>query len=99
MQYNIIQKKSKQELFDLINELKAELFLLRFKNKTGQQDQTHKIRLVRRDIAKALTALKSLENSHSLIEEKPLKGLKKSTSTTIEKKTKKVSKTKDKEVK
>ncbi|MGL5308663.1 MAG: 50S ribosomal protein L29, partial [Metamycoplasmataceae bacterium] len=55
MQYSTIQKKSKQELLDLINELKAELFLLRFKNKTGQQDQTHKIRLVRRDIAKALT--------------------------------------------
>ncbi len=65
MQYSIIQKKSKQELFELINELKAELFLLRFKNKTGQQDQTHKIKLVRRDIAKALTALKNIENDQN----------------------------------
>lgn len=67
MQYSIIQKKSQQELFDLINELKAELFLLRFKNKTGQQDQTHKIKLVRRDIAKALTALKNIESGQPVI--------------------------------
>jgi len=67
MQYSIIQKKSEKELFDLINELKAELFLLRFKNKTGQQDQTHKIKLVRRDIAKVLTALKYIESGQPIV--------------------------------
>ncbi len=71
MQYNIIQKKSKIEVLELINELKAELFLLRFKNKTGQQDQTHKIKLVRRDIAKALTALKQLESGKTVIIKTP----------------------------
>lgn len=57
MKFKDIEKKSEQELLDLINDLKAELFTLRIKNKTQQQDQTHKIRLVRRDIAKALTAI------------------------------------------
>lgn len=92
MQYNIIQKKSQQELFDLINELKAELFLLRFKNKTGQQDQTHKIRLVRRDIAKVLTALKCIESGKPII-------IKESKVKSEKVKLSKVKKTKDKEVK
>lgn len=91
MQYSIIQKKSKQELFDLINELKAELFLLRFKNKTGQQDQTHKIKLVRRDIAKALTVLKLLNDGKLIIE--------KSTKETKIKKAKSEPKPTNKEVK
>lgn len=58
MLYKDIKIKSINELNDLIVELKAELFLLRFKNKTGQQEQTHKIQIVRKDIAKVLTALK-----------------------------------------
>lgn len=61
MNFKEIEKKSEKELNDLINDLRAELFSLRFKNKTQQQDQTHKIKLVRRDIAKALTALKQKE--------------------------------------
>lgn len=61
MKFNEIKNKKEKEILDLINELRAELFTLRFKNKTQQQDQTHKIKLVRRDIAKALTALKQLE--------------------------------------
>lgn len=63
MKFKEIEKKSEQEILDLINDLRAELFTLRFKNKTQQQDQTHKIKLVRRDIAKALTALKQKEMS------------------------------------
>lgn len=61
MQYSELEKKSKDELENLITEFKAELFLLRFKNKTGQLDQTHKIKSIRKDIAKVLTALKQLE--------------------------------------
>ncbi len=94
MQYSIIQKKSEEELFNLINELKAELFLLRFKNKTGQQDQTHKIKLVRRDIAKVLTALKN-------IDKEPVVKASSKKIVVKEVKTKKIVKTKskDKEVK
>ncbi|AAT27729.1 50S ribosomal protein L29 [[Mycoplasma] mobile] len=58
MLYKDIKNKSTTELNDLIVELKAELFLLRFKNKTSQQEQTHKIQVVRKDVAKVLTALK-----------------------------------------
>ncbi len=101
MQYNVIQKKSQNELLELINELKAELFLLRFKNKTGQQDQTHKIKMVRRDIAKALTALKNIDNP--LVVKKEVKTSKVKEIKKVSSKTnnteKKVSKTKDKEVK
>ncbi|MGL4343066.1 MAG: 50S ribosomal protein L29 [Metamycoplasmataceae bacterium] len=61
MQYSELIKKSKKELEDIINEYRAELFLLRFKNKTGQLDQSHKIKLIRKDIAKTLTAMKELE--------------------------------------
>lgn len=61
MKFKDISKKSEQELNDLIVDLRAELFTLRFKNKTQQQDQTHKIKMVRRDIAKALTAIKQIE--------------------------------------
>jgi large subunit ribosomal protein L29 len=49
--------KSPKELQELIQDLKAQLFMLRFKNSTGQQDQTHKIKEVRKDVARVFTAL------------------------------------------
>lgn len=61
MKFKELAKKSKPEMLDLLNDLRAELFTLRFKNKTQQQDQTHKIKLVRRDIARVLTYLRQLE--------------------------------------
>ncbi|MGY6171910.1 50S ribosomal protein L29 [Candidatus Mycoplasma pogonae] len=61
MVFKDLKSKSLPELEKLIEEFKAELFLLRFKNSTGQQDKTHKIKLVRRDIAKVLTAIKQIK--------------------------------------
>lgn len=61
MKFKDLSKKNKTEMLDLLNDLRAELFTLRFKNKTQQLDQTHKIKLVRRDIAKVLTYLKQEE--------------------------------------
>lgn len=58
MKFKDIESKSINELNDLLNDLKAESFALGWKNKTQQQDQTHKIKLVRRDIARVLTAIK-----------------------------------------
>lgn len=87
MKFKEFEKKTEQELLDLINELRAELFTLRFKNKTQQQDQTHKIKLVRRDIAKALTAIKQKQTNISELktnekkEEIKTKATKKTTST------------------
>lgn len=61
MKYKVFSEKTKQELEIMIEDLKAKLFTLRFKNKTGQADQTHHIKLLRRDIARALTALNNLK--------------------------------------
>ena len=61
MKFKDLSKKTTAEMQDLLNDLRAELFTLWFKNKTQQLDQTHKIKLVRRDIAKVLTYLKQAE--------------------------------------
>ncbi len=61
MKFKDIENKSINELNDLLNDLKAESFTLGWKNKTQQQDQTHKIKLVRRDIARVLTAIRQQE--------------------------------------
>lgn len=63
MKFKDIESKSISELNDLLNDLKAESFTLGWKNKTQQQDQTHKIKLVRRDIARVLTAIKQKQMS------------------------------------
>lgn len=62
MLFKDLKSKSVDELNKLIAEYKAELFTLKFKNKTGQLDKTHKITTLRKDIAKVLTALKQKEN-------------------------------------
>ncbi|WP_435130140.1 50S ribosomal protein L29 [Mycoplasma sp. 6243] len=57
MLFKDLQKKSKQELQELVLKLKAELFTLRYRNVSGDLKETHKIKVLRTDIAKALTAL------------------------------------------
>ncbi|WP_406615749.1 50S ribosomal protein L29 [Mycoplasmopsis hyopharyngis] len=57
MLFKDIKEKSTDELNKLLVDLKAELWTLRFKNSTGQLDQSHKISAVRKDIAKILTIL------------------------------------------
>ncbi|MBU4689820.1 MULTISPECIES: 50S ribosomal protein L29 [Mycoplasma] len=61
MLYKDIKSKSVDELQKLINDLKAELLTLRFKNATGQLDQSHKINAVKKDIAKCLTAIEQIK--------------------------------------
>ncbi|QSF13956.1 50S ribosomal protein L29 [Mycoplasma sp. Mirounga ES2805-ORL] len=61
MVYKNLKSKSVEELQKMIADLKAELFTLRFKNATGQLDQSHKIKDVRRSVAQCLTALKEKE--------------------------------------
>ncbi|UUD34868.1 50S ribosomal protein L29 [Mycoplasmopsis caviae] len=58
MLYKDIKVKSNAELRKLLEDLKAQLFIYRFQNKTGVLDHSHKIREVRRDIARVLTILK-----------------------------------------
>lgn len=63
MLFKDLKDKSLDELNKLVTELKAELWTLRFKNRVSTLDQSHKIALVRKDIAKVLTAIKQLESA------------------------------------
>ena len=85
MKFKDIENKSINELNDLLNDLKAESFALGWKNKTQQQDQTHKIKLVRRDIARVLTAIRQQEikqTSSNNVKEKVVKTTSNSTKKT-----------------
>lgn len=56
-----LKTKTREELTKLVEDLKAELFMLRFKNKTGQLNEVHKIDDVKKDIARILTVLNTKE--------------------------------------
>ena len=57
MKYADLVKKNVEELKKWISDYRAELFSLRFKNATRQLDKTHRIDEIKKDIARALTAL------------------------------------------
>lgn len=61
MQAKDLRQKSEKELLKLVDDLKAELFMLRFQNSTGQLDQPHKIKLIKKDIARVFTVLNTKE--------------------------------------
>ncbi|NKI33758.1 50S ribosomal protein L29 [Wenzhouxiangella sp. XN79A] len=52
-----IKSKSEQELKDLLVDLRKEQFELRMQLGTGQLTEPHKLRQVRRDIARVKTVL------------------------------------------
>ncbi len=88
MKFKDIENKSINELNDLLNDLKAESFTLGWKNKTQQQDQTHKIKLVRRDIARVLTAIRQQEIKQTSSNNKKEKIVKTTSTSSSIKKTK-----------
>ena len=49
------------QLAEQLAEAKEELFNLRFQNVTGQLDNPHRLREVRKDIARILTAMRQRE--------------------------------------
>ena len=53
-----IRKLSASELVEKLNELKAELFHLRFQHAINQLDNPMRIKAVKRDIAKISTVIK-----------------------------------------
>ena len=57
MKYSEIKKKTKDELTDLLSDLKKENYNLRFKKKNGQLEKTGRIDQVKKDIAKIKTKL------------------------------------------
>ena len=57
MKYNEIKKKTKDELIDLLKNLKKENYNLRFQKKNGQLEKTGIIDQVKKDIARVNTKL------------------------------------------
>jgi large subunit ribosomal protein L29 len=52
-----IRAKTPDELSDMLLHLRKEQFNLRFQRATGQQDNTSRVRVVRRDIARVKTIM------------------------------------------
>lgn len=50
-----LREKTPEELKKLLQESREELFRLRIKKSTGQLDKTHRLKLLRRDIARINT--------------------------------------------
>ena len=56
-----IRQMSSEELNKKLNELKNELFNLRFRLATGQLDNPLSIRIVKKDIARVMTIIRQRE--------------------------------------
>ncbi len=52
---------AKPELDDKLRQLEEELFSLKFQSKTSKLDKPHKIKMVRRNIARIKTFLRQLQ--------------------------------------
>ncbi len=56
-----IRELSQKELLNTLNDLKNELFNLRFQHATGQLENPMRIKVVKRDIARVNTVIRELE--------------------------------------
>lgn len=63
MKANELKSKTVSELNGLLVDLKTELFNLRFQLATGQLDNTSRINIVKKDIARVKTVLRENELS------------------------------------
>ena len=61
MKANEIRKMSSEDLNNTVNELKNDLFNLRFRLATGQLDNPSSIKSVKRDIARVKTIIRERE--------------------------------------
>jgi large subunit ribosomal protein L29 len=59
MNIDDVRRLSPDELSDQLLSLKKEQFNLRFQAATGQLEKTHRVQVVRRDIARIKTVLRS----------------------------------------
>ncbi len=57
-----LREMTVEELRDLLNELKEQLFQLRLERARGALGQPHRFKAVRRDIARVLTILREKES-------------------------------------
>lgn len=58
MKAKLLRDMTKEELSTKLNDLKSELFNLRFQLATGQLDNTAKIQFVKKDIARVKSVLR-----------------------------------------
>ncbi len=65
MKANELVQMNKTELQGKVQELKAELFNLRFQLATGQLQNTMVIQSVKRDIARCMTVLRQIEQKEA----------------------------------
>jgi large subunit ribosomal protein L29 len=65
MKSSELREKSVQDLRELGDERRRELFDLRFKHYTGQLLDTASLKKVRRDIARIETVLREVENAQT----------------------------------
>lgn len=63
MKANEFTSMSKEQLTEKVAELKKDLFTLRFQLATGQLQNTMQVTAVKRDIARAKTVLRQLEQA------------------------------------
>ena len=63
MKANEFTSMSKEQVTEKVAELKKDLFTLRFQLATGQLQNTMQITAVKRDIARAKTVLRQLEQA------------------------------------
>lgn len=63
MKANEFTSMNKEQLTEKVAELKKDLFTLRFQLATGQLQNTMQITAVKRDIARAKTVLRQLEQA------------------------------------
>ena len=63
MKANEFTSMSKEQLTEKVAELKKDLFTLRFQLATGQLQNTMQITAVKRDMARAKTVLRQLEQA------------------------------------
>jgi len=64
-----IREMSNQEILDAIDEAKEEMFNLRFQRSSAQLENTSRVRIVRRDIARLKTALRQRQLAAELVQE------------------------------
>jgi large subunit ribosomal protein L29 len=65
MKASELREKSVQDLTELIDERRRELFDLRFKHYTGQLLDTASLKKARRDVARIETVIRQIENANT----------------------------------
>ena len=70
MKANEIREMNLEELHRKVNDLKEELFNLRFQHEIGQLENPNRMKQTRRDIAQVKTIIREVELKNKTVEEK-----------------------------